>query len=279
MNQLAKNIFLLMAVLLPLSVIAQPVSIPYRNRLGDSVKLVNTAIKPPRIKQPPRLRGSLGAGIQLNSNGYSLVIDKGYLRGGDAFGSINRDKFFQVRLIELEIGEIKHPKEKRANNSIPGLPFQARAYILGKVNNFYQVKLGYGRRQLIAGKPDPGTVSIHWVYLGGFAAGLLKPYYLKMYQKGEVKYSEQIGNDFITPGMIIGKAPFSKGLSEIKLVPGIYLKTGLSFDFASNRKGLIALEAGISGAYYTQEIQQMVLQDSKQFFFNFYAALHFGKRW
>lgn len=275
----AKNILFLLAILLPFGLFAQQSKIKYRDRLGDSTQVVNTAVKPPKVKGPRPLRGELSGGLRLNTDGYGIFVDKGWLKGGDEFGQKNRDKHFHVRLLQFELSERKHPKEIRSNNALGGIGLQPSSYILGKVNNFYMFKIGYGRRQMIAGKPDPGTISIHWVYLGGFSAGLVKPYYLNLQRNGETKYNDTIVRDFISPNNIIGKAPFTKGLNELKFVPGLYAKTGLHFDFASRRKGLMALEVGASGEYYTQKIMQMVGQDPKALFLNFYASLQFGKRW
>ncbi|PSK90351.1 hypothetical protein [Taibaiella chishuiensis] len=274
----AKYIFALLAVAAPAFAWAQPSKIKFRDRLGDSTKLVNTAIKPPKVKGPKALRGEFSGGVRLYTDGYGIFVDKGYLKGGEEFGQKNRDRMFHVRLLQFELSERKHPKEIKSSNGAP-FGFQQGSYILGKINNFYQFKLGYGRRQMIAGKPDPGTISIHWVYVGGFSAGLLKPYYLNLASSGDTKYSENNELAFISPNNIIGKASFSKGFSEIKFVPGLYLRTGLHFDFATGRKGLMALEVGASGEYYTQKIAQMVGIDPKPYFFNMYASIQFGKRW
>ncbi len=278
MNIRARNIILPLALLLPAVTFAQLPKIKFRDRLGDTTKLVNTAIKPPKVKGPKALTGELSAGIRLNSDGYGIVVDKGWLKGGESYGQNNRDRFFNVRLLQFELIERKHPKEMRSNSAF-GISFTPNSYILGKINNFYAFKIGYGQRRMIAGKPDPGNVSIHWVYLGGISAGLLKPYYLKIAGLGEVKYSDSLENEFISPGRIEGRAPFTKGFNEIKLVPGMHLKTGLHFDFATSRKTVLALELGVNGEFYTQKIEQMVGQDPKALFFNFYASLQFGKRW
>jgi hypothetical protein len=41
----------------------------------------------------------------------------------------------------------------------------------------------------------------------------------------------------------------------------------------------MALEVGVNGEYYTNKIEQMVGQDPKALFLNFYASVQFGKRW
>lgn len=278
MNVTAKYILLLTFALTPFQLLAQRSKINYRNRLGDTTVLVNTAVKPPRVKGPPALTSEFSAGIKFNSDGYGIFLDKGWLKGGEDFGQENKDKLFNVRLLEFELIERKHPKEKRTNSAPGFVGIQSNSYILGKINNFYVAKLGYGNRKMIAGKPDPGCFSIHWVYLGGVAAGLVKPYYLRIYGAGDQKYVDSSDIEtFINPNNIEGRSNFFKGFNELKFVPGLYFKTGLHFDFSSSRKTLWALEIGINGEAYTQKIQQMVLSDPKSMFLNFYAGLSFGK--
>jgi len=275
----AKIILAALVLVVPQVLWAQPSKIKFRDRLGDSTQLVNTAEELPRIKGPEALTGELSVGIRLNTDGYGLVIDKGFIPSGD-FGQRNYDRFYHVRLITFELSEKNHAKEIKSSSGIlPGIISSPGSYVLGKINNFYQAKLGYGIRRMIAGKPEVGNISIHWVYAGGFAAGLIKPYYLNLGGYGEVKYSDSLAPDFVSPGLIMGKAPFSKGLDELKFVPGAFARTGLHFDFSSRRKFLLALELGTSGEIYTQKIEQMVGQDPKVYFLNFYATLHIGTRW
>lgn len=269
----------LLAILLPATIHAQQPKIKFRDRLGDSTKVVNTAVKPPRVKGPKALRGELSGGIKLSTDGYAIFVDKGWLKGGENFGQGNRDRFFNVLVLNVELMERKHPKEIRSSGALSGISLQPGSYILGKINNFYTFKVGVGARRLIAGKPDPGTLSIHWTYVSGLALGLIKPYYLNLRSSGETKYADSISRQFISPENIIGRASFSKGFNEIKVVPGFYVKTGLHFDFAPGRKSIMALETGINLEYYTQKIQQMVGQDQSALFFGFYASLQFGKRW
>ncbi len=278
MNKNRKNILLLLLFLIPISVFAQPSRIEFRQRLDDSIKVINIAEEPEKVKLDPVLKSEISAGIKLSTDGYGLILNKGFIKDANKYGRVNRDKLFRVNLIQLEISEIRHPKEISSTSSMPGMNFSTDAYKLGKINTFYQVNLGYGKKKLIAGKPDPGTISIHWLYLGGFSAALLKPYYLNLQSSGDTKYDEENETYFISPGNIIGKSSFTKGFDELKFIPGGFLKTGLHFDFAKKRKGLGSLEVGILASYYSEEIELMVRQKPSQFFFNFYAAVFIGKR-
>jgi hypothetical protein len=278
MNFIAKYILVPFVLLLPLNLLAQQSKIKFRDRLGDSTILVNTAAKPVKVKGPKALTSEFSGGIKINSDGYGFFLNKGWLKGGDDFGSENRDKLFNVRVLEFELNERKDSKEKLSSAGTPGIGgLGSGSYILGKINKVYVAKLGYGNRKLIAGKPEPGTFSLHWVYTGGLSMAFLKPYYLQIYGEGDQKYSDSNSANFINPSLIAGRASFFKGFNEIKMVPGFYVKTALHLDFSNKRKTLWAMDVGVNAELYTKKIQEMVWTDPKSFFLNCFVALSFGK--
>jgi len=67
------------------------------------------------------------------------------------------------------------------------------------------------------------------------------------------------------------------------VVPGLHAKLGMRFDWAHFNEVVSALEIGVNGEYYTKKIPIMVAVDgvdpNKQFFFNAYVSIQFGKRW
>lgn len=268
---------IIMFSLLPLGTAAQPSKITFRDRLGDSVQLVNTAEQPLKPKKIKPLRSEWSAGFQLSTNGWGVIVDYGRYFGASTFGN-QSDRFHHVNLFQLEIGEIKHPKELRSGGSFLGITLQPQSYILGKINNFYRVKLGYGQRRMIAGKPESGTVSIHWTYAGGLALGLVKPYYLNLVTTGPTRYTEDNELTFINPGYINGASGFGKGFDEIETVMGLHFRSGLHFDFANRRKLVAAAEVGVNAECYFKKIEQMVGQDSKSFFTNLYVVIQLGRR-
>jgi hypothetical protein len=255
----------------------------------DTSKIKKTRPKlPPRPKKIPPISKEFSGGLRLNSDGWSLFVDKGRVQSEEKYS----DLFHDMKLMQLELTEKKHPKELKRNNGTPGGPInggdKAKPYIYGKVNNFYGLKFGYGKRKMIAGKPDPGTISIHWVYLGGLSAGLEKPYYLKaiIREKGavvekDIKYSDETKEFFVPPvqsNSIIGGSGFSQGLGEIKIVPGVHAKTGLHFDFANSRTTKFAIELGVNAEFYMRSIAIMANQKARPYFVNVYAGIQFGKR-
>ena len=117
--------------------------------------------------------------------------------------------------------------------------------------------------------------------------GLQKPYYLEIYSQGEgviqsVKYDAETERKFLglqQGQYIIGSSGFSKGLNELKMIPGVHAKTALHFDFAASKKSKMALEAGINAEYYMKKIELMAFQDAKPLFVDVYVSLQFGGRW
>lgn len=233
--------------------------------------------KPPAVK-PKAITKEFSGGLRLNTDGWTAVLEKGYLKSKE---TKNKDKFFDVLLFQFEFSERRHPKEIKAYGSEQ--QSSDRTFIYGKVNNFYSVKLNVGKRKMIAGKPEPGCVSVHWVYGGGAAIGMLKPYYLDVVRSSgtqeSIKYTPETQSDFLNVYNILGSSGFSTGLGEMKFIPGLHVKSALHFDFAASKKAVTAVEAGFTAEFYSQEIELMATQPKQSFFFNLYAGIQFGKRW
>lgn len=222
---------------------------------------------------------SLGA--RLNTDGYGGFFELGYRK--------TRQK---VTYFQFELMEKKHPKEDRKPGDFRGVDgfgyvYTERPYIFGKQNNFYQAKFGIGQRRLIGGKGNKNGVEVSGVYYGGISIGLLKPYYVMVQdplnprETKSIKYgmSPLYDGVFLSRQSIIGGAGFGKGWGELSVVPGLHAKTGIRFDWARFNEIVSALEVGVNAEYYTKKVPIMALIDNKQFFFNAYVSLQFGKRW
>ncbi len=249
---------------------------------GTLPKQMITA-KPPK---PKPMRTELSGGFRLNSDGWGIFVDKGWVVSEEK----KRDYFYNTKVLQFELSERKHPKEIKSTNNItaPASNGKPKSFIYAKINNFYNFKVGYGMRKMIAGKPEIRTVSVHWVYIGGLSAGLLKPYYLDAKvpldefgstARRDIKYSDSTQVTFLSRQSIYGSSGFAKGLNEIQVIPGIYARTGLHFDFHTNKARVMAIETGVTAEYYTKKIEMMALQDAVPYFVNIYASIQFGKRW
>jgi hypothetical protein len=204
-------------------------------------------------------------GAKLVTDGYGVFFEMGRA------SSVKKSTLYQ-----LEISERKHIKEDKVSsyysNSVP--------YIYGKENFFYPVKLGVQQQILLGNKSNKNGVSVTGNYGGGILAGLLRPYYLQVQQGNAInyiKYNSADSTDFLN-GRIYGGPSFGKGWSDMTVVPGLYAKAAVRFDYGSYNEVISAIEVGVSGEYYTKKIPQLVYNAQKQFFFSGYVAILFGKR-
>lgn len=206
-------------------------------------------------------------GLQLRTNGYGAFLELGRMKS---------PRF--TNLYSLEISEIFSAKEEKvpSNNQ----SYFGGSYKYGKINNFFQAKLGFGQQYIFGQKGNKNGVAVLGIYQGGLSLGLLKPYYLDIDDNGfqrTIKYSPEDSIIFLN-GRVLGSAGPGKGWSEVKIKPGAFVKTALRFDFGAFNESITALEIGISIDAYAQKIEQMVLAEPKQVFFQGHIAVVFGSR-
>lgn len=206
-------------------------------------------------------------GLQIRTNGYGLFLELGRSRS---------PRF--TNLYVLELTEIKHPKEEKVSNAGT---FFSNSFVYGKINNFYQAKLGFGQQYVFGQKGNKNGIAVLGIVHGGLSLGLLKPYYIQI-QEGntgvrDIKYDSKDSADFLS-GNIIGGSGFTKGWNELKIKPGLFLKTALRFDFGRFNETIQALEIGMSLDAYASKIPQMVYNDQKRLFFQGHFAVVFGHR-
>lgn len=213
-------------------------------------------------------------GIKLNTDGYGIFYEHGKYKTID-----------KTNIWWLELGERRSQKEERASTVYQdGSGFViGNSYIFGKRNNFYYLKAGIGQQRLIGGKGNKNGVAVSAIYGGGISAGLLKPYYLKVInpvtnQLESVKYQGDNDTTFLDPGVIAGSSGFFKGIGETKIVPGLNARLALRFDYGRYNELLSAIEVGVQAEFYTQKMPILINVPDKQFFFQGYVALVFGKR-
>lgn len=206
-------------------------------------------------------------GLQLRSNGYGFFYERGKMtspRWANIYG--------------FEFTEVMHPKEERSSSAQGFLLGNSFKY--GKMNNFYQAKLGYGRQYIFGQKGNKNGVAVIGTAMGGLSMGLLKPYYLQVNDQGadrEIKYTPQDSALFLS-NSILGSAGFTKGWSEVKLRPGLFAKASLRFDFGSYNESISALEIGFSAEGYAKEIEQMIAVEPRRTFLQVHVAMVFGNR-
>lgn len=207
-------------------------------------------------------------GGQFRTNGYGGFVELGRMK------TVRKTNIYR-----LDITEIKNQKEEKSPN---GAIVFGNPYIYGKLNNFYQATLGFGQQIILGQKGNKNGVAVTAIYSGGLAVGLLRPYYLEVQNPngGEsliIKYTQKDSALFLGP-TIIGGAGFGKGWSEIKMKPGAFVKAGMRFDYGRFNEVVSGIEVGVSAEFYGSKIPILFGQKEKQFFFQGYIAMLFGRR-
>jgi hypothetical protein len=207
--------------------------------------------------------------VKLTNDGLGGFVEKGIAQ------SVGKALLFQ-----LEITERFHPKEQKQTNIYTN---GAGPYKYGKIINFYPVKLGVQQQILLGNKGNRNGLSLTANFGGGISLGLERPYLLgfdevvnNARQLVYKKYSQDT-IAFLNGSNITGPS-FTKGFNMIKLNPGLYVKSGLRFDYGAYNELISAVEVGLTAEFYSRKVQQMAQIDGKNLFFGAYVALLFGKR-
>ena len=210
-------------------------------------------------------------GVEGKSLGYGIFYEYGQMKSQR-----------KTNLFRLDLTEIKDRKEDKVQNTANGFIFFGNPYIYGKVNNFYQASLGFGQQLVLGQKGNKNGVSVTGIYSGGLALGLLRPYYLQVLdpvtnQEKFIKYSTADSALFLG-NTILGGGGIGKGWGEMKMKPGLFARTALRFDYGRFNEAVSGVEIGLTAEYFTQKIPIIAGPYDRNFFFQGYVSLLFGRR-
>ena len=205
-------------------------------------------------------------GLQLRTNGYAAFLE---------IGKMKTPRF--TNLYSLELSEIFHPKEEKVPSTDQN--YFGGSFKYGKINNFYQAKLGFGQQYVFGQKGNKNGIAVLGIYQAGLSIGLLKPYYIDIDDNGSrsIKYSGADTSAFLSE-RILGASGMSKGWNEVKIRPGAFAKLALRFDFDSYNETIKALEIGLSVDAYGKAIEQMAFSKPERLFFQGHIGFVFGGR-
>jgi opacity protein-like surface antigen len=172
---------------------------------------------------------------------------------------------------DVEYAYYRHFKEQR-------LRYDRATLVYGKLNYFGMLRGGYGFTRILNAKPYWGGVEVGYFLYGGVSLGLSVPVYLYISSYSGGNDTKRYDPEEHKIGNINGRASFWKGFKEIKPHPGLYLKTGLSFDFAKNDARIIKLDIGAASDFYLIPVEKMAFSPKQYILFTGYLTFHFGKR-
>jgi hypothetical protein len=211
-------------------------------------------------------------GLNLNSSGWGMN-----------YRFSKRINFRNRYFFAVDYNFVKDPKEIKVIN--PYFESQKK-FVYGKLNSFHAIRFGLGWQRMIFEKRDKGSISINYLISVGPVIGLVKPIYYEIVDStetiGNIQYfyaSEQkLDIDLHSASDIINRSAFYKGISEIGIAPGLFIKTGVAFDFSKDVLKTNVIEIGISLDTYLRPIEIMA-NNSKQIFGTIYLEYRFGVKY
>lgn len=204
--------------------------------------------------------------VLLNSDGYGL-----------SYREAKRVDFLNKRYFEIEAGSLKHSREYRTSNpyfQTPGM------FVYGKLNSAFYLRGSYGFQHEIFKKADLGGVAVRYFVSAGPSFAFYKPIYYKiLYPISDYEFDikeEKLDVNVHPPYDIYSRSSFTKGLRELKILPGFFAKGGFNFEYSKEEKVIHAVEAGISFSAFSKKIPIMATTDNKALYFSLFISYRFG---
>lgn len=213
-------------------------------------------------------RGDASVKLYANSRGYGMLFRRG------------KHITFKTRsFYEFDLQTLKHPKETKSQ----GEAESRRRFVYGKSNSVLLLRASLGMQNVLFSKADNKAVEVRYSYSLGPVVGFAKPYYIMVYKTSRggdeelMKFTDAEFNS--SSDRIIGRGPFSSGLSELKVFPGASAKFNLSFEYAPYTNIIRAIETGVSLDYFPKALPIMARNPAENFVLTLNVGFVFGRKW
>lgn len=205
-------------------------------------------------------------GVNLNTDGWGFDYRIGFFKTG-----------YVKRTLDISFSFIRDPKETRISYSYDQ---GSKSFVYGKERKFYSLRFLYGNQKDLANKPYWGGVEIRWLNLFGFNLGIGKPIYLYVVDQANdgVLALERYDANKHDLSVIYGRGPYTKGLDELEVYPGISFKTAINVEYGSIPEKTKSIEAGIIFNGYLRPYNIMAYTEPRFFDMSVYVSFNFGKR-
>ena len=205
-------------------------------------------------------------GVNLNTSGWGLVFDYG------------KQKTFKYKnTYGFVLTNIRNQKEFKLVGTSG-----TKGYYYGKVNSLMAFRPTYGGNLRLFKSSRENGIEIQYKWRIGPSFGLVKPVYLEIDkpQNGTFVHTpERYDPDIHYAGTIYSRSSWFKGLGESGLELGVFLKTGLDFNFSALKTGISGGELGVMVDYYPlNKIEIMHEQLDLSLFASLYLQFNLGKK-
>jgi len=156
-----------------------------------------------------------------------------------------------------------------------------KTFIYGKLNSAFDLRALVGRSFRISRKPSWGGVEFRWDCSAGASLVMLKPYYYYFFvNSSSLQIVEgRFDDESIEWIDIYGRCPFNKGLSELKLSPGLIGRLSLSADFSKTKTRIKTIEVSANVEYFPLRVPLMYNQQRDKLYITLGISYLFGVRY
>ena len=159
----------------------------------------------------------------------------------------------------------------------------SNGYYFGKVNSLIALRLTLGGNYILYKAKRESGVEIHYKWKLGPSFGFMKPVYLEI-DKGVngniIHVPERYNPEVHYLGTIYSATNWFKGIEDLSLKTGLFVKVGFDFNFATYRTGISGGEIGVMADYYPfNEIEILHKQTEQKVFVSLYLQFNLGKKY
>lgn len=219
---------------------------------------------------------------ELHKNIYRKSWHLGFLLHTNGIGASFRKETFKNAFVKQFWGiEAYNIKDKKEQKSFGASGDDSKSFVYGKLNHLYVIKGGIGRQKIMFEKNVIRGVQISSILNVNASLGFLKPVYLEVFKQENdrvVISTERYDPGKHTLGQISGKASWTQGFGEMKIIPGLSAKAALNFEFAPIDDKIKAIETGINVDAFFQNMPIMAKQNDQYVFVNLYLNFQFGRK-
>lgn len=214
-------------------------------------------------------------GINFNTNG-GLI-------GGVSFKYAWQRSPKWYNRVQLEVVNLKHPKEYRASAHIS-------SFIPNKFNYLLAFRPSFGQEFVLFQKAPEEGVQLNVIFGAGPTLGITKPYYVlyadNLNQDALVYSRRYDPNDpTLNPQNIQGAGRVTDGLDQLGFIPGFHVRGGLSFESGRARSSVFGIEGGFVSEVYTRQVPLLKFRGNStqavqnpSMFNGLYLILYYGTK-
>ncbi|MFM8316883.1 MAG: hypothetical protein ACKOAV_00730 [Bacteroidota bacterium] len=179
----------------------------------------------------------------------------------------------------------KHP---RAFKTQVNPEDQNSTYTPGLLHETFTLNLGWGTSYLWMEKGINHGIELRGTWSGGLAMGMLKPVYLQIIYPNEdpntskdqpfIEKAEAYDPEKHNTSNIAKASPWFKGVDDLRIIPGIYVKGGLSAEWGKQSRSPQWVELGVMAGLFPKPLPTMAWVENKPYLLSLYLAYQMGRR-